>query len=88
MAKTDDTRPTEPAPHPRDRAIDELAGALRRPREEVAAIVDLLVLASAHEVSARLTESVLEPMSIAIQQASDGVRGVLRHAHRELGGQS
>jgi hypothetical protein len=71
----------------RDRAIDELASALKRTREETAALVDLLVLAAVHESGARLAESLLEPMSIALQQGSDGIRGVLRHAHRELGGQ-
>jgi hypothetical protein len=81
-----DTTDTERPPPPRDRAIDELAAALRRPREEVAALVDLLVLAAAHEAGARVSESLLEPLAIAVQQSSDGVRGVLRHAHRELGG--
>jgi hypothetical protein len=83
-----DTSDTEIPPPPRDKAIDELAKALGRDRAEVAGLVDLLVLAAVHEAGARVSESLLEPMSIAIQQASDGVRGVLRHAHRELGGGS
>ncbi len=83
-----DTNDTEIPPPPRDRAIDELAAALRRPREEVAALVDLLVLAAANEAGARVSESLLEPLAIAVGQGSDGIKGVLRHAHRELGGGS
>jgi len=70
----------------RDRAIDELAAALGKERAEVAGIVDLLVMAAAAEAGARVSESVLEPLSGAINQAAETVRGVLRHAHRELAG--
>jgi len=68
----------------RDRAIDELASALGKDRSEVAGLVDLLVLAAAHEAGSRIGEALLEPLAIAVSKHSEGFKGLLQRAHREL----
>jgi glutamine amidotransferase PdxT len=65
----------------RDNAIDELARAMGVERVIAGACVDALVLAAAMEAGVRISESLIEPLSIAVRKHADGeLRASTAHA--------
>jgi hypothetical protein len=70
----------------RDKSIDALAAILKVDRVEAAGVIDLVIMAAAHEAGQRVSESLVEPLQAAVTRHGDGAAQLLHRARRELGG--